>query len=153
MEVVDAVDFDAVDEAGLGEVGGGDEDAPDLVLLGGFDDVDDAWDGADFAVQGEFADEEGIGEVFREELAGEGEDADGDGEVEVGAVFLEVGGGEVDGDFLGGEGEVAVYDGAADALAGLGDGFVGHADNVESGEAAVGVAFDFNDATFVALGD
>ena len=71
----------------------------------------------------------------------------------MGAVFVELGGGEVDGDFFGGEVEEGIGDGAADALFGLFDGFVGHTYDIEVGEAFVGVAFDFYNVAVVSCGD
>ena len=65
---------------------------------------------------------------------------------------MEFGGGEVDGDFFVGKSEEGVVEGGADAIFGLFDGFVGHADDIEGREATVGVTFDFDEVALVALG-
>ena len=99
-EVAGADQLDAGDEGGLGEVVEGEINRGEAEVAGGFDDVDDAADGAEVAVQGEFPDEGGAFNLGGVDLFGEEEEGEGDGEIEVGAVFTEVGGGEVDGDLL-----------------------------------------------------
>lgn len=86
-------------------------------------------------------------------LAREAENGEGDGEVKMSAGFLEVGRGEIDGDFFGGEGKIGIDNGAADAVFGFVDGFVGHANDVEGGETTVSIAFDSDDFGGVAVGD
>lgn len=152
-EVLDAEDLAVGDELGLSEVLIGDEDLVEAMVAGGLDDVDDAADGTDGASEGKFADEETAGGVGGEKLVAEGEDGEGDRKVEVGAVFEELGGSEVDGDFGVGELKARIDNGATDALAALVDGFVGHADDAEVRQAAVGVAFDGDDLAVVAGGD
>lgn len=49
--------------------------------FGGFDDVDDSWNGADFAAEGEFASEKGIIDFGLKELIGEYKYGNGDGEI------------------------------------------------------------------------
>ena len=86
-----------------------------------------------------------------EELTGKDEDGEGNGEVEKGAVFGEVGGSEVDGDLFIGEGKTRIYEGTFDALASLGNGFIGHANDIKSGKAFVHVALNLNGAAFEAM--
>ena len=69
------------------------------------------------------------------------------------AVLGEFGGSKVNGDFAIGEGETRVGDGRTDALAGFGDGFVGHTDEIEAGEAAVHITFNGDKAAGVAVGN
>ena len=71
----------------------------------------------------------------------------------MGTVFCELGGSEIDSDFLVGEGKVRIRDGGTDALAGFGDGFIGHTDDVEGGQTLSGVTFYFNDTAVIAIGD
>lgn len=87
------------------------------------------------------------------ELLRKGEDGDGDGEIEMSAIFVEGGRSEIDGDLAGREDEIGVGDGGTDAFSGFCDGFGGHADNSETGEAAVCVAFNLNKVVGVAFGD
>jgi len=98
---------------------------------GGDGDGEHALDGAEGAIEAEFADENEVGDVFDGERAIGSEDADGDGEIEAGALFFEVGGSEVDGDAGGGKVEAGVLDGGADAVARLADCSVGEADGGE----------------------
>ena len=71
----------------------------------------------------------------------------------MGTVLGELGGGKTDGNLAVGKDEAGIGESRADTLAGLGDGFVGHADKVKSGEAAICVALDGNEAAFIAVGD
>ena len=66
---------------------------------------------------------------------------------------MKFGWGEVDGDLFGGEAEVGAGDGGTDAFAGLGNGFAGHADDVETGKTICCGAFDFDEVAVVAVGD
>ena len=110
-------------------------------------------DGAEGAVEREFADKELVLEVLRKKLIRESKDSESDGEVEVGAIFGEVGRGKVDSDAFVGEGEARGGESAFNAFAGFGDGFIGHADDIEGGEAFVHVALDFYDTAFVSVED
>ena len=141
-EGVDGDDLNAVDQGGFFGVDGGDDDAADGGIAGGGGDGEDAADVSEFAVEGEFAHEEGVADGAFADLAGGDEHADGDGEVVAGALLADVGGGEVDGDALGGEAGAGVADGGADALAGFVDGGVGEADDGGLGQAAGDVDFD-----------
>ena len=67
------------------------------------------------------------------------------------AIFGEFGRGEIDGDFLVGEGEGGVHKSGTDAFLSFGDGLIRHADDVKSGEAAVTVAFNSDEATGVTM--
>ncbi len=87
LKVFDADERDVGEEGSLGEIVEGDVDFGNADSAGGFDDVDDAVDGADGAVEGEFADEELVFKVGGLDLVEEGEDGEGDGKVEIGAVF------------------------------------------------------------------
>lgn len=69
------------------------------------------------------------------------------------ASLLEFGRSETDGDFFGGEIEVGTSNRGADALTGLGNGFAGHADDVETGKTICCSAFDFDEVAVVAVGD
>lgn len=71
----------------------------------------------------------------------------------MGAVFGEFGGGEIDGEFAIGEGKPRVNQGGTDTLARFVDGFVGHADDIESGEPLITVALNGDEMTGVAIGD
>ena len=90
-----------------------------------------AGDGADAAVEAEFADQEKTAQIVGAQRAVRAEDADGDGQVEARAFFFQVGGRKVDGD-EGGRNQVAgVLDGGADAVAAFAHGGVGQAHGVE----------------------
>lgn len=67
--------------------------------------------------------------------------------------LLEFGWGEADSDFFSREIEVGAGDGGADAFAGFSDGFTGHADDIETGKAICGGAFDFDEVAVIAIGD
>ena len=67
----------------------------------------------------------------------EGKDGDGDREVEMGAIFGELGRGEINCDFTIWKGEAGVDEGATDTLAGFVDGFGCHADDIKGGEAFI----------------
>ncbi len=149
----DANNFDTGDKGGLLEVGFGDVNFGKAGGFGGLDDVDDAADGLGETVEGKLADEEFALEVGLEKLPGEDEDDKGDGEVEMGTVFGELGGGEVDSNFFVGEGETGIGNGGADALAGLGYGFISHTHDIEGGEALVDVTLDVDEPAVVAVGD
>ena len=149
----DSDEFDAGDELSEGEVLAGEVDSVEAGAFSGFDDIDNATDGFGLAVQGEFADEQFLFNLGLAKLTGEEQDGDGDWEIKVGAILGELGGGKADGDFAVGKDEAGVGKGGADTLAGLGDGFVGHADEVKSGEAAVCVALDGDKAAFIAVGN
>ena len=71
----------------------------------------------------------------------------------MGAVLGEFGGGKIDGNFAIGEGETRVGDGRTDALAGFGDGFVGHADEIKAGEAAMHIALNGDKSTGITVGN
>ena len=71
----------------------------------------------------------------------------------MGTVLGELGGGKTDGNFAVGKDEAGIGESRADTLAGLGDGFVGHTDEVKSGEAAICVALDGDEAAFIAAGN
>lgn len=71
----------------------------------------------------------------------------------MGAVLGEFGGGEVNGDFAIGEDETRVGNGRTDALAGFGDGFVGHTDKIKAGEAAVHIALNGDKAAGITVGN
>lgn len=141
-EVFDSGDLDTGDERSLWEVGGGNDDFGETVFGGDFDNVDDAADWFDLASKGEFANEELAGSVGREELLAECKHREGYRQIKVGSVFVELGGGEVDGEFAVGKREAGVGDGATDALASFVDGFVGHTNDREVGQATVAIAFD-----------
>ena len=49
FESIDAVDFDIVDEGSLGEILNWQKDLASAKFFGGFDDINDAPDGTDFA--------------------------------------------------------------------------------------------------------
>ena len=71
----------------------------------------------------------------------------------MGAVLGEFGGGEVNGDFAIGEGETRVGNGRTDALAGFGDGFVGHTDEIKAGETAMHITFNGDEAAGITVGN
>ena len=71
----------------------------------------------------------------------------------MGAVLGEFGGGKIDGDFAIREGETRVGDGRTDALAGFGDGFVGHTDEIKAGETAMHVTFNGDEAAGITVGN
>lgn len=149
----DSDELDVGDELGEREVLTGEIDSVETGMLGSFDDIDDATDGLGLAVQGEFADEQFLFNLGLAKLTGEEQDGDGDWEIKVGAVLGEFSGGKADSDFAVGKGEAGIGKGGADTLAGLGDGFVGHADEVKRGEAAVCVALDGDKAAFITAGN
>ena len=60
VEVFYADECDARDESSLREVGLGEVDFGETGSTGGFDDVNDAVDGAECAIEGEFTDEESV---------------------------------------------------------------------------------------------
>ena len=64
---------------------------------------------------------------------------------------MELGGSKIDGDFMAREVKERVADGRADAIFGLVDGFVGHADNIKSREATVDVALDVDEVALISL--
>ncbi len=68
-------------------------------------------------------------------------------------VFSEFSGGEVDSDLFIREGEVGIDNSGTDAFAGFRDGFVGHTDDIKTGETFGGVTFDFNNVAVVAIGN
>ena len=74
----------------MGEVSFGENDFGKTGGASGFDDVDDAADGAKGTVEGELADKDTIIEVGLEELTVQGEDGKGDRKVEKSTVFLEL---------------------------------------------------------------
>lgn len=67
--------------------------------------------------------------------------------------FLELGRGEIDSDFFGRETKFGASDGGTDALAGLGNGFAGHANDIETRETISGGTLDFDEATVIAIGN
>ena len=86
-EVFNADEFDAGEKGSLREVLKGEIYLGDAGGLGGFDDVDDAVDRAEIAVERELADEKTILEIGLMELTREGEDGEGDWQVEIGAIL------------------------------------------------------------------
>lgn len=73
-EGFDADNLDTREELGFGEIVCWDVDFGEAGGFGGFDDIDDAVNGANLAVQGKFADEELLFEVGNEEIPGKDKD-------------------------------------------------------------------------------
>jgi hypothetical protein len=121
-QVADRDDLEALDSGGFGGVVGGDEDAHFAIGLGAEGDGEHAFDGADSAGQGEFADHDEVIELIGAELFAGGEDANGDGEIEAGSFLFDVGRGEVDRGPAHGEFEPGIVEGGADAVARFFDG-------------------------------
>ena len=132
FEVVGAVDFEVVDNGGFACVGGREDDA--FALAGACFDGDGqcAFDGAERAVEAEFAHDDVAVECDGVDFAERAEDADGDGEVVGGAFFAEIGWCEVDDDAFGWDAVAGEFDGGDDALGAFFDGVVGEADHVEA---------------------
>ena len=146
IEVGDGDDFDAFGDGGFGCVLGGDEDFFAAAIFGFDGDGEDAFDGADGAVEGELADDGEVVFVGKGGLHAVGGDGEGDGEVEGGAFFLEIGGSEVD-DIDHAVAKAGGGDCGTDAHGGLSHGGVGEADDDGSGFfaiAAVNLNFDLD---------
>ena len=104
----------------------------------------DAVDGADFAAEGEFADDGEVFEVLGNDLLADGEDSDGDGKIETRPFLLHVGGREIDGGAAEDVFEAAVFDGGLDAVAGFLDRRVGQPDNDDRRQSPPCINFDFD---------
>lgn len=144
VEVGDGDDFDAFSDGGFGGVLGGDEDFLAAAVLGFDGDGEDAFDGADGSVEGEFAHDGEVVFVGKGGFHAVGRDGEGDRKVEGGAFFFEVGGGEID-DIDDAVAKAGGGDGRTDAHGGLANGGVGEADDDGSGLFAVAaVDFDFH---------
>ena len=64
-------------------------------------------------------------------------------QIKGGATFVETGGREIDDKFLAPwKREARIIDGGTNTIATFGNGFAGHANNIEAGKPAVSVAFD-----------
>lgn len=127
-ERADGDDVEAADEGGFWGVCLGDEEAETAILFGAEGDGEGAFDGADGAVEGEFADDAAVVHVNFSRLASGG-DGEGDGEIERWAFFFEIGGCEVDGFDAVGHVDGGGLEGGDDALAGFADSGVGETDD------------------------
>jgi hypothetical protein len=118
-ELLGAVDLDAGDEAGLGDVVGRHDDAPDTGPGRRQHHRQHAADRADLPVEAEFPDERGAADGAQVEPPGGTQHHDRDGEVEARAVLGQIGREQVDGDSAVGPLLVGVDDRGADPVARL----------------------------------
>ena len=96
VEGGDGDNLDAFGDGGFGGILGGNEEFFAALVFGFDGDGENAFDGADGAVESQFAHDGVVFFVRKGGVHAVGCDGEGDGEVEGGAFFLEVGGGEVD---------------------------------------------------------
>lgn len=115
----------------MGRVGSWNKDLFKFMTGSGFNQLENAADRAEFAVQGELTDESTVGEVTRKQLARVGENRDGDGEIKVGASFLEVSRGEIDGKLIARKIKEGIGDGGANALPAFIDSTAREADDIQ----------------------
>ena len=124
---------DAGNQRGLPGVDLRHDDAPKPLLAGKVDHREDAVGVPQRAVEGQLAEEDGVGEVGGH-LAGAQQHAHGNGKIVGGAFLLEVCGGEVHGDPAHGEVAAAVAHSGPDAFTGFLDGLVAKADDRYGGQ-------------------
>src|SRR6266545_3876336 len=140
-EAADGVDSDILDDSRLAGVGGGHKEFRDLAFGGGHRDRQGALDGADAAVEGQFADRGEIAQLFGQELAGRDEQAQRDRQVEPTRVFSEVCRREVDHGAAGVAVVAEVDEGTLDTMDTLLDGHLGQAHQDDFREARGGIDF------------
>ena len=92
------IHVDAFDDGSFGSVGGGKNEIGNLFLASEDGNGQHAGDGANAAIESEFADHQKLIDVIDAQRAVGAEDSEGDGKVETRAFFFQVGGREVDGD-------------------------------------------------------
>ena len=128
-EMANAKDVDAFDYGGFGGVFQREDEVLHAVAAGANRNGKRPADGADGAIEREFAHGKVAVAIWGETLRAE--DAESHGQIETGAFLTHVGGGKIDGDGLVGVSEAGVKKGGFDPLAAFSDGGIGHADQSE----------------------
>jgi len=118
-EALDGIDVDALDDGGFSGIAGRDDEVADAAGLGGDGDGKHALDGAESAIEPQFAHKEEVGDFFDVKSTIGSKEADGDGQVEARTFFFEICGGEIDGDAGRWEVEAGVADGGGNTVAAL----------------------------------
>ena len=130
-EVFCAIDPYLVDDGCLADVGGGDDEVCDAHAACLDGDGQDALDGAQRAVQTEFADEHHRVEAVVVGKAVGHEQGDGQGQVVARALLADVGGGKVDRDLIDARGIARVFQRTHHACSAFTHGVVGQTDHEE----------------------
>ncbi len=143
-ESAHGVDVQPLDDGGLRGILGWDDEAEAASIARGEGDGKDTGDGADGAIQGEFAGSDELVHVGADDLLSGGEDGEGHRQIKGGAFFPKVRRREVDRHALGGKSKVGVANSGSDALARLLHGRVGQADDSNLGLARADIGLDLN---------
>ena len=143
-QVGDAIDIDALDQAGFAGVVQRNEDGavPGVFRLQG--EGEDSLDRAHAPVEGEFADDGALFQGAVLEFLAERDNADGDGQIEARALLAHIGGGEIDGGAPLGFGVGHVADRRPHPVAALFDRRVGQANDDDAGVAFANIDFDLD---------
>lgn len=143
-QMLHADDVDAGDDAGLNGGTFGHEEAFAAFGAGFQGDGEESANGAEFSIEGEFADHGGLCQDVDGQFHPMGDEGDGNGQVETGAFFFEIGGGEIDGGHALIHGEATGGNGGGDTLAAFFDGGIGQSDDEHLGIAAAVMGLDLD---------
>ena len=139
-------DLETCDDRRLARVGGWKKDGAQSVAPGAGGDRQHASRGVDRAVEGQLAQQHGVGNQPALDDARCREDAERDRQIERSASLAHVGRRQVDRDAVRGKLEAGIADGAPDPVAALPDARIGQTDHRERRKTVPDIDFDVNGA-------